>query len=214
MTLKFNNEKYMVACSGGVDSMVLANYLHSLNKLDSLYHHVYLTPKEFSNDALKVVTNLSEDLKIPLYLTYECVSPNGNSEATWREQRYNGLSKYATERGIVAATGHHIDDQFTSYVLSKLKDSSRCFTPIRNRIQNVEVCRPFIYMGWDKSLIRGYAATQKVRYVEDPYNELYSNQRATIDHILPMIKTIEQTVALFKKAHTNWVNQNYEGLIL
>ena len=206
--------KYIVSCSGGVDSVVLAHYLRSINKLYSVFHFRFKEPEEFSKKANTVVEDLMVSLNVPLYVAYESseVLVN-NKEATWRLQRYKALKELTEENNLQVAVGHHMDDQKTSYVLSFLKNSDRCFIPPLKVILENTVIRPFIILKWDKEKILDYAKKHNLRYVEDPYNVV--GDRGTIDLILPDLKEIKQFEKVFEKKYENWWKKNlYNNLVV
>lgn len=203
--------KYIVSCSGGVDSMALAHYLHKQGKLDSIFHFVYTNPPEFVLEAKTAVGILSDTLNVPLHLDYESKTPNSNNlESNWRHQRYKSLEKISKKLNTPAAVGHHMDDQLASYILSFLKNSSRCFIPPKNIIYNNTVYRPFIIEKFFKCDILEYAKENKIYYVDDPFN--FYGDRSTVDLILPDLKNIKQTLPVFYKKYNKWYNKHYSNL--
>lgn len=202
-------EKYIVSCSGGVDSVVLAHWLHSKNQLHTIYHFVYNEPKEFSENALNVVKQMSLEWNVHLKISTEKSDNINNKEYSWRKQRFESVYQYSKETGLKLALGHHLDDQMTSYVLSLIKESSRCFIPLENNLFGVDIIRPFLYdNSWDKDKIINYAVEHNLEYVEDPMNLI--GDRSIIDLILPDLKQIQQFKPVFLKKYCKFLKKVLE----
>ena len=129
--------KRVVACSGGIDSVVLAYYLASHGLIDEIFHYVYDEPAEFSKLALNCVRELSSRLNLPLVVIKEseqfCINKVNNKEENWRNKRYSALCHRYTEKDVIYL-GHHMDDQLTSFFLFSFFDLTSEF------VQTVYVC--------------------------------------------------------------------------
>lgn len=201
--------KYICSCSGGVDSVVLCHYLKSKGQLDSIFHFVYSDPQDFSLSALRIVNSLHQTLNVPIFVGEEDYDFDGNLEGNWRVQRYKKLAEVCKERRTMAAVGHHMDDQMTSYVLSKLKNSSRCFIPISAELYGAKVVRPFSMLRWNKEDIKKYSKENNLIYVEDPFNLV--GDRSNVDLCLHRLKRIKQFKNIFSKTYEEWINKNYKN---
>lgn len=199
--------KAVVACSGGVDSVALCHYLKRLDKLESIFHLVYEDSIEFSEAALDCVQRLSKTLNVPLTVKRESeileTESSNNKEKYWRDLRYRAISSLYKNKTVCLA--HHMDDQLTSYILSLLKDSARCFIPPINQYESTEILRPFTILGVDKAQIYQYVEKYQLEYVEDPMNSF--GDRSTIDSILINLKLISQLMPIFKKKYKKYMSK-------
>jgi len=149
-----------VALSGGVDSMVLLDFVLNGGRRSvklAYFHH----GTAHAEDALKFVTDLSKTLKIDLTVgRLEEQPPNGVSmEEFWRNARYKFLDSLP---GPIALA-HHLDDVIETWIFSALHGRPKLIPYRRN------ACfRPFLTV--KKSEILEWAKKNRVPYIEDPSN--------------------------------------------
>lgn len=200
--------KRVIACSGGIDSVVLAYYLNTVGLIDEIFHYVYEEPAEFSKLALNCVTELSSRLDLPLVVIKESdnttTDKSNNKELDWRNKRYHALSQMYTEEDVIYL-GHHMDDQLTSYILHLLKDSARCFIPPITKYNHLNIIRPYCLWMINKGEIERLRELFELDYVEDPMNTV--GDRATVDLVLPDLKQIKQLLPIFNKKYQQYVDK-------
>ena len=118
------NNKFIVAVSGGVDSIVLLHLCRNL-KLNFVVAHCNfkLRGKESEDDEL-FVKNLAEKYKIKFYSnsfnTKELSSSSNKSvQMIARDLRYSWFNKLSKELGIdYIITAHHIDDSIETFLIN------------------------------------------------------------------------------------------------
>jgi tRNA(Ile)-lysidine synthase len=101
--------KYIVAVSGGVDSVVLLHMLHQLGSHQLIVAHVDHGIREESASDAAFVRKLAESYDIPFYLSEHTLGPEA-SEETARNIRYDFLRQLAKEHAAAIMTAHHADD--------------------------------------------------------------------------------------------------------
>lgn len=183
-----------VACSGGIDSMVLVDFLLSgKNKPDILFFHHNTKTSEDAYHFLKDycarhdLNFISERLAIEI--------PKGRSkEDFWREQRYLFLKGY---KGFVA-TAHHLDDAIETWLFTCFHGQGKLI-PSRNE----NIVRPFLLV--EKKEIIEFAKRHHVEYIDDVTNLDVNYARNRIRHlILPEVKAINKGIAkVIKKKYLN-----------
>jgi tRNA(Ile)-lysidine synthase len=107
----------LLAASGGVDSMVLAELLHRAQHPFALGHINYHLRGNDSDEDQQLVAAAAKNHGVPFHL-YEC-SPDevhsmevSHTQETARKIRYAHLSAWRSEMGYqFLATAHHADDQ-------------------------------------------------------------------------------------------------------
>src|SRR5438270_2251525 len=110
--------RYVLAVSGGVDSMVLLDLLAKLPGLELVVAHFNhgIRPESVNDEEL--VANRAKRLNLPLELGYASLG-QGASEATARQARYQFLEavqkKYKAKAII---TAHHQDDWIETAVIN------------------------------------------------------------------------------------------------
>ncbi|WP_268034229.1 tRNA lysidine(34) synthetase TilS [Algoriphagus sp. PAP.12] len=122
-----SNSTYLFACSGGVDSMVLATLLHQLNIPFVLAHVNFHLRGEESNGDEEFVKNWAVNHEIPyqvLDADAHQVAENQkiSTQMAAREIRYDWFENLRRElglNGIILA--HHEDDQIETIFLNLLR---------------------------------------------------------------------------------------------
>jgi tRNA(Ile)-lysidine synthase len=120
------DHNYMVALSGGADSMFLVHALVRLlgtARLSCLYVDHQLSAE--SSKWLDVCKSTSKHLGIKLYSERINlgINPNRNLESRARLLRYKAIESHISI-GHTAVTGHHLDDQFETILMRLMKGTS------------------------------------------------------------------------------------------
>lgn len=175
---------YVVAVSGGVDSMVLLDLLHAQPNLDLVVAHYDhgIRPDSAIDRQLVQEAAAHYDLRF----VYE----EGNlgavaSEATARRKRYAFLERMRRDHGAKAViTAHHQDDLLETAVLNILRGTGRRgLTSLANRVQ---VVRPLLQ--YTKQEIIDYAQAQRLSWRDDQTNQEDRYLRNYIrHHVMPVL---------------------------
>ncbi|MEX1100036.1 MAG: tRNA lysidine(34) synthetase TilS, partial [Bacteriovoracaceae bacterium] len=171
-------ERYLVAVSGGLDSMAL---LHCLSQFKSFGYSLRLEVIHINHG-----TRVDQKQEADLVRTYsshlgarcQTVTLSGlnvhkNFEFEARQKRYEAMRSRA-QRGDCLVLGHHIDDSFEWSILQSLRSSnveSSLGIPVVNGI----VARPFMCV--TKAQIKKYVDAYDLPYLEDPTNEMTRYER-------------------------------------
>lgn len=152
--------EFGVAVSGGIDSMVLLDYIRRFPKFRiSLVHFDHGT--EHGGVAKSFIEDIASDLKLPLHLgTLACDKPKGSSwEEHWRSERY----RFIDSLGIPVATAHTLDDVVETWLFSAIHGTPKLIPFRRNQIFRPFLCVP-------KTHIQQWADRNAVAFVQDMSN--------------------------------------------
>jgi tRNA(Ile)-lysidine synthase len=158
--------KYVVAVSGGVDSMALLHLISKNKNTNIIVAHFDHGIRLDSNEDLQLVKEISENYGF----IFE--SEQGNlgsqaSEATARSARYNFLNKVKIKHGANAIiTAHHQDDIIETCFINILRGTGR--RGITSLTSTAVVFRPLI--GISKKHIIDYAVQNNLKWREDITN--------------------------------------------
>lgn len=151
-------KKVTVACSGGVDSMAVVDFLRRKHDVSiAHFHH----GTKHGHEASRFVATYCSENNIPM-LFGTCRSERGVDESMeeyWRRERYDFLS----DLGPVI-TCHHLDDCVETYVWSSLHGTPKVIPMIRNN-----VLRPFLTTR--KSEFVKWCDKHEVPYINDESND-------------------------------------------
>lgn len=112
----YKKRKYWLACSGGVDSVVLAHIL-ALNKLDfGMIHCNFMLRGTSSNDDAIFVNNLANKLGVPCEVKILKINKSENTQLAARKKRYEWF-KEIINKGSYVLLAHHADDQEETFWL-------------------------------------------------------------------------------------------------
>jgi tRNA(Ile)-lysidine synthase len=172
--------KYVVAVSGGVDSVVLLDVLTKLSGLDLVVAHFDHGMRSDSADDAVFVQGLAE--KYGLTYSMERVTLGaGASEAAARQARYDFLHRVREQTGARAIiTAHHQDDLLETAIFNIIRGTGR--RGLTALSSTTTLCRPLLDM--PKAEIIAYATQQNLSWHEDTTNHDEQYARNYIRHRL------------------------------
>lgn len=158
--------RYVIAVSGGVDSMVLLNILQQQPGVKLTVAHFDHGIREDSVEDRRLVQTAAEFYRLP-FVYHEGNLGTGASEAAAREARYDFLYRVRQASGAQAIiTAHHQDDALETAILNMLRGTGpRGLGVLTNRH---DIVRPLMITA--KPEILRYAQTRDLAYREDPTN--------------------------------------------
>jgi tRNA(Ile)-lysidine synthase len=173
----------IVAVSGGIDSMVLLDFLiQGRHNPKAIY---YNHGTEFGNIAEQFLVNRCDQLGVELII--DRITPNftlknsdGGLENYWRNKRYEIFNSFP---GTIL-TAHHLNDVAEWWIFSSLHGESKLI-PYKNK----NVIRPFLMV--EKEKIKDWADRKNVKYIDDPSNNETKFKRNLIRHeMMPKVLKI------------------------
>jgi tRNA(Ile)-lysidine synthase len=178
MDVKLPNGRYVLAVSGGVDSMVLLDLLSKLPGLELVVAHFDHGIRPDSNADEKFVRQAAAKYG----LSYESAKGRlgaGASEAAARAARYKFLSDTASKyQSKAIITAHHQDDLIETVLINLLRGTGR--RGLFSIKDNPDIIRPLL--GSSKKEITDYAKQHQVKWREDSTNQNQDYLRNYIRH--------------------------------
>jgi tRNA(Ile)-lysidine synthase len=165
-------ERPVVALSGGVDSMAVADFISRSRSVQcAFFHH----ETDTSRRALEFLTPYCQSRGWTLMIGYINAdrSPTESPEEFWRNQRYNWLNTLG--EGVI--TAHHLDDCVETYLWSMLHGTAKTIPYRRNK-----VIRPFLLT--PKIELVSWAHRNNIPWVEDDSNKNLQYTRNYVRHEL------------------------------
>lgn len=157
---------YVVAVSGGVDSMVLLDLLRQRPGMKLIVAHYDHGIRRDSADDRKLVQQIAKKHGLTFVHAAGKLGPEA-SEATARKARYeflNSVRKAANARAII--TAHHQDDMIETAIFNLLRGSGRKGLAALKSTEGI--VRPLL--GYEKERIKEYAIAHGLHWHEDPTN--------------------------------------------
>ena len=195
-SLLASNNRILLACSGGVDSIVLLHFF-AVNRenlgVEVAAVHVdhMLRGAESAADGV-LVSELCEKLGIPFYggrvpVPEILARDGGNVQAICREGRYEYFTKVMREKGYgILVTAHHAEDQLETVLMQVTKSVTTLGIPNNREIDGGRLIRPFLPVVKDSLYL--YATENKLDFHEDPSNRSDAYMRNRFRrHVLPRI---------------------------
>ena len=202
--------KFLIALSGGVDSMVLAD-LFNKNKLDfSIAHCNFKLRSKESDDDEDFVLNWCAKNKIQSYIsrfntTNYCKKNKIGIQEGTRNLRYDWFYKLKDLYNFdYIVTAHHLDDQIETYLINSMRGSGlNGLVGIPEKQNNL--FRPLLEILKDQIL--EYAKSNKIDFREDSSNLKNDYYRNMIrNSILPEFKRFDDNVMLKFQTTINNLN--------
>ncbi len=162
--------RYIVAVSGGIDSVVLLDLMSRTEKDLVVAHFDHGIRDDSASDA-RFVEALADRYKLQFVCRREKLGVDASEELA-RQRRYDFLREVAADFDGVVVTAHHRDDVIETVVMN-LKRGSR-WRGLAG-MSDARVVRPM--NGWTKQRIYEYATRQKLEWCEDETNQSDIYQR-------------------------------------
>lgn len=164
---------YIVAVSGGVDSVVLLDMLSRAEGKRLVVAHVDHGIRAESTAEARFVHGLARQYQLP-YVQVRLELGKTASEDAARQARYEFLFAKAREHKAIILTAHHQDDLIGSLAINQLRGTGWRGLAVMNR---PGISRPLL--GWSKARIYKYALDHRLEWVEDASNHssLYLRNR-------------------------------------
>ncbi|MFC4767564.1 tRNA lysidine(34) synthetase TilS [Effusibacillus consociatus] len=196
-----NGDRILAGVSGGADSVALLYVLHELAEEEGWELHVAhvehgLRGEESIEDA-RFVEDLCCKLNLPFHLGQPHVKAfaeekNVPTQVAARELRYQFFEETAQSIGAnKLALAHHADDQAETILMRILRGTSvsgLAGIPLRRQMNELELVRPFLYIGREE--IEEYCRVANIPYRTDSSNALTEYFRNKIRlQLIPLLQS-------------------------
>ena len=205
LLLTFKDEKFLLAVSGGADSMVMANLFIMLKLKFQIAHINYKLRGEDSNLDEKLVQNfcVKNGIKFHLYTVSEVDKKPENSIQLWaRNLRYAFFDKIKSDENLdYVVTAHHLNDELETFIINLSRASGLLGLSGIPKNKNT-ILRPLLKFSKDD--IYKFAAENNIEFREDESNQKSDYLRNFIRHeITPqLMKTNYAFLENFSKTLT------------
>jgi tRNA(Ile)-lysidine synthase len=203
------NHTYLLAVSGGVDSMVLGALFHDLGVKFQVAHINYKLRGEDSELDQKVVQDFCEKnhIKFNVYEVSEKDNKPENSIQLWaRKLRYNFFKQIQEQENLeFLVTAHHLNDQLETFIINLSKAAGiKGLSGIP--ANNNSILRPLL--NFTKEEIYTFARENTIEFREDLSNKKSDYLRNKIrNEIVPkLLETNDHFLENFKKS-VSYLNQ-------
>ncbi|WP_245795787.1 tRNA lysidine(34) synthetase TilS [Epilithonimonas mollis] len=200
---------YLLAVSGGVDSMVLADLFQVSGFNFHIAHINYHLRNEDSNLDQKLVSDFCKQHQIPFHLYDVSQKDNQpeNSIQNWaRELRYRFFREIQQKENLdFLVTAHHLNDQLETFIINLSKASG--IRGLSGIPQNENgIIRPLL--DFSKDEIYEFAKENQIDFREDKSNQKTDYLRNKIRHkIIPELEKINSDFLNNFSKSINYINQ-------
>ena len=183
---------FLLAISGGSDSLFLLRVIHELSnryeyniRAIHINHNFSLNSENMQNYCINACNDYGVDIVIKNLNT----TVRSNIENHLRDQRYREIFS-AMRDNEALVLGHHFDDQIETFFYRLFRGSSPVGLSSMREIserENIIICRPLLSIS--KETIEKYVEQEKIKFIDDLTNNDISFDRNYIrKKIVPTIK--------------------------
>lgn len=202
--MNLENKKWLVACSGGPDSMALVKIC--LDKhIDFAIAHVNYHHRKEADEEENYVTSFAKDHHIECFVLNKPFMYTGNFEAQARIYRYNFFKEIVEQEhfdGVFVA--HHEDDVLETYLMQKEKHLIPETYGLASEMEyeGLLVYRPLL--SYRKKDLEDICNKANIKYYIDCTNEDTSLSRNYMRHeVLAKMNDVEKKAILEEIQHNN-----------
>lgn len=176
-----NRKKYLVACSGGPDSMALLDMFK--DKYELYVCHVNYQKRKTAKRDEDIVKNYCKGNNIT-FIKYDYVDTHkGNFQDQARVYRYKCFAECVNIYNLAGVlVGHHLDDLLETYMLQMDRGGSVTYYGLNKKttIMNVDIIRPLLK--YTKKELENYCIKHNIEYGIDESNLSDAYKRNKIRH--------------------------------
>lgn len=194
----FKKKKYLLAVSGGVDSMVMCYLFNSWGLKFSVAHcNFRLRGKESDSDE-ELVQSVCKEMKARCYVTsfdterYKKENKLSTQMAA-RDLRYSWFEKLKTQNGYnYVVTAHHLNDKVETFFLNLIRGTGIKGIAGMKTLQ-ASVFRPFLSVS--KEQLIEFANQNNILYREDASNNSEDYKRNKIrNRLIPVMTELNPNI--------------------
>jgi tRNA(Ile)-lysidine synthase len=195
---KHPSSHYILACSAGVDSMVLFHTFLAYQLPFSVAHVNYQLRGEDSEADARMIRDLCLQHKISFHertldLGERLTQQGGNLQQEARTIRYQFFKELVGDSSdILIVTAHHQDDQIETFFLHLFRNSGLAGLAGMHELRG-GILRPFLHIS--KAEIIDYAQVHGISWREDKSNVDSKYQRNTIRlDVIPSLEKLNPSI--------------------
>ncbi|MDF1809705.1 MAG: tRNA lysidine(34) synthetase TilS [Phycisphaerales bacterium] len=199
-SVRDEDRRTLIACSGGADSIALAAVLASVRPRPIIGHVLHDIRNDGSAELDRDVAKKLADIMgcSFLELNVKVKEQSGNLENNARSARYQALCKMADESGLnFIVSGHHADDQLETVLMRLIRGTSvRGLGGVHpsRPIGNQTLIRPML--DTTREEIESFCVEHSLQWREDATNKDIGYLRNRLRHeVIPVLQSIEPHIA-------------------
>ena len=173
--MKVSPKKYLIAVSGGVDSVVLLEMLAKKHKNILVAHFDHGIREDSKEDAI-FVRQLAVKYGVKFFTKREELGANASEEKA-RRARYKFLRELSEKQNATIVTAHHLDDVAETIIINMVRGTGWRGLAVLNA---EDIYRPLI--NFEKQEIINYAKQNNLKWREDSTNSLNVYMRNIVRH--------------------------------
>tara|TARA_B100000497_G_scaffold122566_1_gene153805 strand:- start:16688 stop:17995 length:1308 start_codon:yes stop_codon:yes gene_type:complete len=191
-------KRILIACSGGLDSVVLSRLFKELNYDISLAHCNFSLRGKESDEDENFVILLADKLSIPIFnkkfntKAYK-IKHKLSTQVAARQLRYQWFAEICAEHSFdYLATAHHLDDDLETFLIN-LSRGTGLKGLIGIPLINDKIIRPFL--NFPRADILQYAKENNCPWREDSSNQTsdYLRNKLRIE-VIPRLKEVDHNL--------------------
>ncbi len=193
-----NSDRFLLAVSGGLDSVVLVHLFSNCNHDFAIAHANFQLRGDDSDKDEEFTSSLAQNFGVPFYSkrfdTESIAEKEGVSiQMAARSLRYDWLKGIQNSDGYdFLVTAHHLNDALETTIMNLSRGTG--IAGLRGmKVIHEKIFRPLLYTS--RESIEGYARLNEIRWREDSSNASdYYSRNFIRHHIIPDLEKLNPSI--------------------
>lgn len=211
---ELKHNRWVVAVSGGADSMALLNMCFEAG-VEIIVAHVNYGKRDTSDRDMNGVISYCEKRKIKYYVKYAEDCESGNFQAYARDVRYLFFKQLASQyecAGVLVA--HQLDDILETYLMQRKRRSTPEFYGVKEEVFIKDVLVKRVLLGYTKKDLLDYCGEHNIVYYDDESNFSDDYERNRIRHAVVDTLSLEDKHKLIYEIENVNRNKMRENILI
>ncbi len=211
---ELDNKSWLIAVSGGADSMCLLDLCYQQG-ISIVVGHVNYQKRESANRDMQGVQEYCAKRNIPCFVMKVTSYDTSNFQAQARKIRYDFFARILQQEqldGVLVA--HHQDDVLETYMMQKQRNMEVDYYGIKKEVVFEGMLVKRVLLSYSKAQLIAYCESHKVVYYEDESNFENTYTRNKVRNEVIAFMSVEEKESMLAKVDADNLQNNMQNEVV